>query len=296
MTWRWIIAGCLCATYGCGEQVTQLLQTHEPAEVVEVSGDVVSRVNGSAIGLDEVVRLSDVGELHPELALSRLQAERLLGQEAERRGYGTSARTRDVVRQAQVQQLLQEAVESLEVGPEAIEAEYRAQLSRFQRPEKRAATHVLARLPADADKRTLRAAQTFIAHTIEALRATDDRAEVFAAAQREQGEPFEVVLEELPSAGYEAYVPEFSQALFSLEQPGVVDEPVRTSFGIHAIVVTAITPAATVPESVAFETLRKELSAKLRKERMDTLLTELRGHARVRLAGDAKKLLASLDF
>jgi len=296
MNRRRLLLGCLCAAYGCNEQIGGLLQGHEPAEVIEVSGDVVSRVNGSGIGAQEVARLAEVGKLTAEAALDRLQDERVLGQEAERRGYGASPRTREVVRKAQVQALLKSAVEDVAVSQDSLEAEYRAQAARFHTPERRAAMHVLARLPPDADKRAERAAETFIAQTIRALKAPAQRAEVLEAARSETSDLFQVVVEDLPPAAYDAYVPEFSSALFSLVAPGVVEDPVHTSFGIHAIVVTDIIPAKSQPRSVAFETLREEVTARQEKERFGALLADLRSRARVQLSPDAQNVLATLDF
>src|ERR1700712_2830934 len=99
-----------CAA-ACSEQVGSFLRGHESNEVVDISADVVSRINGSAIGIDEVERLAHVGELPPNAALQRLQAERLLGQEARDRGYADRSRTREVAREAEVQAFLANVVE-----------------------------------------------------------------------------------------------------------------------------------------------------------------------------------------
>jgi hypothetical protein len=284
---------------GCGEQVSGLLQGHEPSEVVEVSGDVAGRVNGSAIGLVEVERLATNAELAPSTALHKLVAERLLAQEARSRGYAVSARTDDAARKAQVQALLEAAVENVAPSDDELEAAYKAQRSRFEKPEHRRATHLLALLPARASAEADRAARSFISQTLVALRAAPDAdvAAVLDGAKLHQSPLFQVKLERLPAAPREGkFVPEFAEALFSVPEPGIVSEPVRTEFGYHAIWVTEIVPAFTELRSVAFETLRDELTKQKQKQRLDALLGELRARTPVRFAPDAQKHLASLDF
>jgi parvulin-like peptidyl-prolyl isomerase len=295
----WYIAIAVSVAVGCGEQVSGLLQGHEPSEVVEVSGDVAGRVNGSAIGVVEVEQLATNGELAPSAALRRLVAERLLAQEARSRGYAVSARTGEATRKAQVQALLEQAVENVAPSDDELEAAYKAQRARFEKPEQRQATHLLALLPARASADAERAARAFISQTLVALRAAPDAdvAAVLESAKSHQSSLFQVKLERLPAAPREGkFVPEFAEALFSLTEPGIVAEPVRTEFGYHAIWVTDIIPAFTELRSVAFETLRAELTKHKQKQRLDALLDELRARTAVRFAPDAQKSLASLDF
>lgn len=294
---RWLLPIAVWAALACGDQVNGLLPSHEQAEVVDVSGDVVSRVNGSAIALAEVERLAEATDLSASAALRRLQAERLLSQEARSRGYAQSARTGQAARKAQIQELLKATVETVHVKDAEIEAAYKAHEARFEQPERRRATHVLAQLPADASPAAERAAHEFIMQTIRALQTTDDTAATLRAAEAETSPLFKVVVQELPAAEKQGkFVPEFADALFSVDEPGVVPDPVRTRFGYHAILVREILPAEAQPRSVAFETLRSELSTQHEKRRLDALLSDLREHTRVRFADDAHKLLAALDF
>ena len=63
--------------------------------------------------------------------------------------------------------------------------------------------------------------------------------------------------------------------MFSLSAPGVVPEPVRTSFGWHAIRVTEILPAEETPYEKAAPILRKELSVVRQTAAMQELLKDL---------------------
>jgi len=286
---------CVCLS-ACGEQVSGLLHG-ESDEVVEISGDVVSRVDGSAIGTHEVERLVQVGKLPPSAALSRLQAERLLGQEAKSRGYERRTETEITAREALVQQLLVDAVEPVDVTPAEIEAAYQAQKGRFDQPEKRRGAHVLAIPDPAGGQSALQAAEAFIQETIRTLQYSRDVEATLAAAGGAQVDHVKVVMQELPAAANDGtYVPEFSRAFFSVSAPGVVPDVVKTQFGYHAILVREIVPPHSEPESVAFETLRREIATRKQAQRLDALLSELRKRTPVKFAPDAQKILATLDF
>jgi parvulin-like peptidyl-prolyl isomerase len=277
----------------CGEQ-GGFLRGHEATEVVEISGDVVSRVHGSAIGVGDVERLANVGKLPATTALQRLQAERLLGQEALERGYERQARTMLLTREASVQQLLLADVEPVEVSDRELEATYQAQKARFAQPERRRASHVLAQPLAGGAPG---AAAAFIQRTIRALQASSDTAATLSAARAETSSDYKVIVEDLPLSPKDGpFVPEFSRAMFSLGAPGVVASPVHTQFGEHAIVVTEIAPALEEAQSVAFETLRGEIATQKRAQRLNVLLGDLRKRTRVKFAPEAQKILAALDL
>jgi hypothetical protein len=286
-----VVWACLSA---CGEQVSGFLHGNETSEVVEVSGDVVSRVDGSAIGAQEVERLAQVGNLPPNAALSRLQAERLLGHEARSRGYERHSQTELMAREALVQELLLDAVEPVEIETAELEAAYLAQKARFTSPEKRRATHVLA-MPVSAAGQ--HSAEAFVRQTIRALQSSQDREATLVAARGEASGDFSVVVQDLPLAADDGtFVLEFSRALFSVPEPGVVPEAVKTQFGYHAILVREIVPALNEPKSVAIETLRGELATRKRAQRLDALLGDLRKRTPVKFSPDAQKILAALDF
>lgn len=262
-----------------------------------VQGDVVSSVDGAAIRGVEVERLANAGAISAEAALERLQAERLLADEAERRGYGSALETRHVTRQALVQALLARDVEAVDVPQPEIDAAYAAAPTRFEKPELRTATHVLAQLPAKASAAQDASAQAFIRDVIRRLRASDDLHATLDTLRTEHPSGFGLRVEQLPASPEKgAFVPEFSSALFSLPAPGVVPDPVRTEFGWHAIVLTEITPAHTTPRAEAEATLRDELATKKRAQSLASLLELLRQRTRVAHAPREQQLMAALDF
>jgi len=259
---------------------------------------IVSRVDGSPIAARDVEQLALAGQLSPELALRRLQAEVLLADEAERRGYAAQPQPALASRQAKVQALLARDVEAVDVSDSELNAAYESQRARFEQPERRRATHVLAAFSRaqGASASAEAAARQFIERVIARLQDTSDRAATLASL-RTEGAEVQARVEDLPLAAADGtFVPAFTHALFSVAEPGVVPQPVRTEYGYHAIVVTEIVAATLVPRADALQTLRAEIAVTKRQARMTGLLQQLQGRTRVKYAPDTQQQLASLEF
>jgi hypothetical protein len=262
-----------------------------------VSGEVVSTVNGERIGSAEVERLTSAGDLTPAAALARLEAERLLAEEAVRRGYAEQRETAQVARQALVQALLERDVEPQAVDETEIAAAYEKQHARFETPEKRSATHLLAFLPKGASAEQDRAARSFCESASRQLMAASDRAAMLSQLQAFKSPLFAVRLEQLPLVAADgSFVPEFEHALFSLRTPGVVPTPVKTPFGWHVLIVTAIEPATRVPLSAARRDLQRELAVNKRKQAVDALLATLERRSNVSYSEKVQQALAALEL
>ena len=259
-----------------------------------VGGRVVSTVDGHAITVGEVEALVRAG-LSPREALRRLQAERLLMAEAERLGFGKTAAASQVATQARVQALLEAEADAVRVSDAEIRAAYERSKDRFEKPERRASVHVLAKLPKDASAEADAAARAFIERVIPELRDARDL-DAFKQQQAARSTPeFKVVSERLPAVGrHERLVEPFLAALFSVAGPSVVPEPVRTSYGWHAIRVTEILPAVSTPYDKAAEQLRAELLTQKRKARIDELIAQLRQNYGVQIDDHAAQTLAAL--
>jgi peptidyl-prolyl cis-trans isomerase C len=257
---------------------------------------VVSSVDGRTIAAEEVAKLAEVGRLQPQEALRKLQAERLLAAEADRRGYAKSTETQRLARQALVQTLLARDVEA-NISDARLEAAYEAQKERFEQTELRRSKHLLVALTAKATPAEQTAARVFVEHAIAQLQASQSLDQTLDSLRRSAPANLKLRVEQLPPAKREgSFVAAFSQALFSLAAPAVVPEPVRTEYGYHAIVLTEIIPPKLVPKVEAFSALREELETSERKQRLDALMVELQNHTRVTYAQDAPKQLAALEL
>jgi peptidyl-prolyl cis-trans isomerase C len=262
-----------------------------------VGGEVLSTVDGQRITRSEVSRLAERGELTPRTALDKLQAERLLEREAERRGYAEREQTRVTAEQAMVQALLARDVESVPVSEAEIAAAYAHDSKRFTHPEQREATHVLAYLPPSASPAQEQAAHGFADMAVRKLLASSDLKTTLTELSKQSSAQVAVRVEGLPPIAQDgSFVPEFEHALFSSPKTGVVPEPVRTKFGWHVIVVTAITPPSVVPLTAARDTLAQELALAKRKQRLAALLAALQARTKVEYEQKTERALASLEL
>lgn len=262
-----------------------------------VAVGVVSSVDGHPIEIAEVADLARTGQFSPVAALRRLQAERLLAGEAERRGYAQRKATQYASRQALVQALLVQAVEAQEVSETELEQAYTAQKARFERPARRRATHLLAELPKHATPEQTRLALTFMTQALERVRGAPEPLETLHALRQSAPAGLRVSMEDLPPAPAEgAFVPEFSHALFSVAAPGVVPTVVHTQFGYHVIVVSELLPATITPKGEALSTLAHELGERKHKARFDALVLELQGRTRVSYAQKTDTRLTAVEL
>ena len=98
----------VCLVAGCGDGSRDGAHEKPRGQL----GSAAALVNGDAIELAEVERLSAATGLAPKLALARLVGERLLAQYAEQRGYAARPAVRRGVARAEVQALLAQEIEA----------------------------------------------------------------------------------------------------------------------------------------------------------------------------------------
>ena len=240
----------------------------------------------------------------PRQALPERDEEALLASEAARRGYGDRPEVRLAGRRAMVQALLEREVEAV-VTPESIpETDARArwqESERWNRPERRATKHVLARVPEDAEPATVLAAEEIARDAIAALSAAwGDPTAIEAVAAELRGverDGVSVVVEDLTPYARDAPLEgPYREAMFSIDGPGVVPQPVRTSYGFHAIVVTEIVPALAIPFEEAEADVRAELATERRRERLDAFLEDLRDRYEIRIDETAVREALAQDL
>jgi parvulin-like peptidyl-prolyl isomerase len=284
----------LALACGCdrGEQARD-----RPNEAGALGQGVVATVNGAPITLRELQLFVDRSGLSPRAALERLEAELILAGEAQRRGYAETAPVDETVRQAEVQALLIRDIESIAVGPEELAAAYAGSGERFDAPERRLSTHVLAALPKQPTTEQEQAAERFAREAIQRLDQSSDPRSTLAALKQTKSALFTVTVEQLPpTARNGPFVAEYMSALFSTSAPGVVPQPARTMFGWHAIVVTEIQPPHRVDREDAERELKQELELAARKRALEQLVRKLQGAARISYERSASSALATLEL
>jgi PPIC-type PPIASE domain len=287
-----LFAGALVLCAACGGASTR---EHSNAGGALTQG-VVANVDGTAITVADVQRLCERGGLTPRAALERLEAEALLAGEAERRGYAEVDAVDHVGQQALVQALLKADIESEKPTEAELAEAYANSGTRFHTPERRVATHVLAVLPKKPTPEIEAAEKEFAADAITKLKAAADPSAVLETLKQTSA-PFPIRVEVLPPTPRDGvFVPEFTQAMFSLDEPGIVPTPVRTQFGWHAIWLREILPDTRVPEAEARAQLSQEITLSKRQRRLEALAKQLEQSAGVTYAPKVRDALTVLEY
>ncbi len=169
-------------------------------------------------------------------------------------------RTKDVVARALVQKY---AAERANVTDDSIQKRYEEAKDAYTVDEQITASHILLKTEQEARD------------VIAELKQGKDFAEVAKARSIGPSAPRGG---SLGTFGRGRMVPAFEAAAFALKV-GDISEPVQTQFGYHVITVTERTPAHTKP----LEEVREEIRNELISQYIETLLTDLRRQADVKI-------------
>ncbi len=238
---------------------------------------VVSSVDGVAVTLSDVERIVQKTGLPRAEALAKLEAEQLLAAKAKSLGFGAHPNVQYAVKQAMVQALLSADVEPTEVTQSEIEETYQDDIKTYRVPERRRALHVLAKVNEVAGEMTSKAAESFARKAIRAFQSSRDIEEVFERYKAEKSDLFPIVAERLPAVARDGrFHKAFEDAMFGMAEPGVLANPVRTSFGWHAIVLLEIIPAKNIGIDDVADDLRRKIVRVKRKAALGELIDSLR--------------------
>ena len=246
---------------------------------------VVATVGGHAIGAADIRERMTLDGISAEAAVDALVEEKLLLQEARRTGLSEEPEAGRRVDRMMVQAFLHDLEK--ENTPEGlpgkqVREDFERNREQFQVLERRGSWHVL--IKAD-DPEAREVAASVLA---EVRRASDPR-EVFERYTEGAVDKIDmpVVVEELPAMTVKAEIEKpYKDALFGAKAPGPMSEPVRTSYGWHAIVLTEIQPGEVRTLGDVEEEIRERLSRKQRFERLVELVQRLEAEGRVEY-GDA---------
>ena len=141
---------------------------------------------------------------------------------------------------------------------------YEANAQRFEIPKTVEASHILIRLPADADAAAVQAAERRIQDVLKLAREGKDFGDL--ARQYSEDEGTRNQGGSLGAFPREAMIQPFADVAFGLP-PGQVSDPVRTRFGLHLIKVSKVNEG----RSRSFEEVKPEIESMLKRERARTL-------------------------
>jgi len=159
-----------------------------------------------------------------------------------------------------------ELLEDVTLGEEELRQRYEAARQRYLTPEARRASHILL---AAGDERSAEEARALA----DALRERVREGESFADLAAEYSDDF-VSAEDGGALGWiepDDMVEPFEDALYALEEPGAISEPVETRFGWHLIRLEEIRP----PQGMSFEEARSEILQEYLERQRDELFIEM---------------------
>lgn len=201
-------------------------------------------------------------------ALEQCISFELLAREAERRGLATHAEVIDATRTALVSRLVDRFAarypDPSSMAPQ-IDEVLRTQGQAISRPELRASTHALIKLPSTPPA-DLDAKAKVVAEALHAKLADETGLFKYHLADLAKTvtvePPVEVVVEDLPPLPHEnsGLARSYIDALFAIPEVGRVSPVTRSRFssgeGYHVILLTEILPAETMPREQIFARLR----------------------------------------
>lgn len=166
---------------------------------------------------------------------------------------------------------LAQLAEGVVVSEEDLKTAYQDQIAKYGQPEERSASHLLVKLPLNPSPAEVEQAQ------LKAKQIADDLhsgARSFDQVMQEAKADVSGKLEggELGVIGKGMFdSPAFETALFALQKPGDVSDPVRMPSGFHVIRLDGITPAQVKP----FEEVREIVAKELRQQQAENRFYEI---------------------
>lgn len=160
---------------------------------------------------------------------------------------------------------LAQFAEGFTVTEDELKTAYQDQIGKYGRPEERQASHILVKLPANASEAEVEKARAKAQQMADAIHSGNKS---FAQALQEATADPAGAAEggELGVIGKGMFSdPAFETALFALQKPGDVSDPVRMPTGFHVIRLDGITPG----QVKSFEEVRDEVSRELRQQQAE---------------------------
>ena len=242
-------------------------QKETPAEQSGVGppAQVLADVDGHPVRLEEVTSLMEATDagLAPDEALEALIVQKLLVNEAVRRGFGAHREVAFTRKSELTTQLLKRTAESITpetIGVDVLTDYYRANKHRFVHGEERIVTHFVALTGQGkwSDDKAREAAETVRAAVEGASSSAEFEARVESALSSEQKK---WKVESLPAfertgSNFETA---FADGAFAIRRGERISEPLKTSFGWHVIWLSNIVP----PRNESFDDAREEIAALL---------------------------------
>lgn len=212
---------------------------------------------------------------------SQFPSEEVFKAEMQKAGETDSSFRETVKRMMQQQKWMEEQIgDKAAVADTEAKKFYDENKKEFEHPELVRASHILIRLPEDADEKTVAEKKKAAEAALERVGA---KKEDFASVAKEVSE--EPGAKEsggdLNFFPKDRMVPEFANAAFGMSKDEISKEPVRTKFGWHVIKVTDRKPAGTMPFDEVKQQVSSYLQGSKRRDAVRSVIDGLRSEAKV---------------
>ena len=247
---------------------------------------VIERLDGCPVLQEKIDPNAELfeGKDVPQGTIDQVEAQARERAEREVRLF-LAAEKAGVLKQPRVQQkimrlvgntLLKERGVQLDISDEEARAYYAAHRDEFEIPEHRLGRHVLLRVPAGAsadEEKAIHARLVALKRELPEKMSSGDFA-AFAAKHSEDTETKGLGGPLKPTAAQGRHLkiaPQLAEALFSLQQPGIVSAPVRTGEGWHLVYFARAMEGKRRP----FEKVDALVRSKMKRARVDEAVDAL---------------------
>lgn len=166
---------------------------------------------------------------------------------------------------------LAQIAEDIKISEEELRTSYQEQIAKYGRPEERAASHVLVKLPPNAGEAEVEQARAKARQMADSIHSgTKSFDQVLQDAQADQSGALEGANLGVITQGMFAS-PTFETALYAMKKPGEVSDPVQMPSGFHIIRLDSIAPAQVKP----FEEVREDVAKELRHQQAENRFYEI---------------------
>jgi len=245
---------------------------------------LVSR-KASSVEIKDAELEAEVGRVK-----GQFPSEEVFKAEMQKAGETESSFRETVKRMMQQQKWMQDQIgDKAEVPDADAKKFYDENKKEFEHPEMVRASHILIRLPEDADEKAVAEKKKAAEAALE--RVTSKKEDFTAVAKEVSEEPgAKESGGDLNFFPKERMVPEFANAAFGMDKGEISKEPVRTKFGWHVIKVTDRKPAGTMPFDEVKEQVTSYLQGSKRRDAVRGVIDGLRSEAKVenKLPADSK--------
>jgi len=187
----------------------------------------------------------------------------------------------DMRRQMLVDRLIEvEVVPTISVRPEQVTDFYNQNPAQFVQPETLRTSHILVRLPEQADEAAKKEMRAKAEALLRQVKAGADFAKVAKESSQDPGSAQNGG--ELPPFSKGQMIPPFEEAAFALK-PGQTSDVVETSFGFHIIRLHERRAPALVPLNQVQAQIQQYLADQQRQEKVAALIAALKAKGKVEI-------------